>query len=172
MAKPSGVVASRQCRLVVAVASSAVVVAALIGSCAPSGGARAGCLPAALTLTPTRAYPSEVVELQSAGFTCGYRYPSNHHYYLALSSTRTRYSRTLGSYPVNRDGRFVASIQIPADAPPGRAELIVVAGSPYNDKPCPKTASCAGYGVGVTILTLSAVPVGPQDLGETIGAIK
>lgn len=142
-------------RRLIAIAFSAVVVAAGvfgIVSWASSGNSTASCLPAALTLTPTTAHPNDVVELQSAGFPCGYRYPPDHRYELALTNTGKPYSRMLGSYPVDRDGHFSALIRIPANALSGPSELTVVSGSPYNDHSCARGASCAGYGIGITIL--------------------
>lgn len=138
----------------VVVVSAVVVAAGVLGivSWASSGSSTASCLPAALTLTPAIAHPNDVVELQSAGFPCGHRYPPDHHYQVTLTNIGEPYSRMLGSYPVDRDGHFSAAIRIPADAPSGPSELGVVAGSPYNDRSCAKGASCAGYGIGITVL--------------------
>ncbi len=112
----------------------------------------ASCLPAALTVDPASASPNDAVQLHSAGFPCGYRYPAGHRYEISLTNLKKPYSQRLGSYPVDRDGHFAAEVKVPADAPSGLSELTVVAGSPLNERPCPSGASCAGYGVGILIL--------------------
>ena len=96
------------------------------------------------------AHPGEELELRSAGFRCGYRYPRDHSYKLIVQAQNQPYSRQLGSFPVARDGHLDVSVLLPRDLPPGVAFVIVVAGSPYNGS-CPDTVSCAGYSALVKI---------------------
>jgi hypothetical protein len=91
------------------------------------------------------------VIVSSAAFKCGGSYPSGKKYQLTLGLVGRSAPIDLGGYPVNTDGSFEASVPIPVNASPGEA-YIVIRGSPFDECNDTNHGSCAGYGVGLTIL--------------------
>lgn len=126
----------------------AAVIVALV-SCGQSSGLirpAAPCFPAPLRVDPPGAQPGSAVTVESGAAACSLGYPPGHRYTITLQH------RDVVAPPlrvaVAPDGRFRATIDIPATFPSGDA-VIRVTGSPYDD--CDDTASCVGYSVPLTI---------------------
>lgn len=87
----------------------------------------------------------------SAPFKYGGTYPAGKKYQLSLGLVGRQPPMNLGSYPVNTDGSFAASVPIPAKASPAEA-AIIVHGSPFDQCDDSGQGSCAGYVVSFTII--------------------
>lgn len=113
--------------------------------------AHARCLPSPLRLSPVRVAAGAVAELSAGPFSCPASYPPEKRYQVLLSSEGRNAPVALGSYPVARDGSFVAELHVPRAVAAGLASVIV-RGSAF-DRPCQDTSgSCAGYGTALTVL--------------------
>lgn len=109
------------------------------------------CLPEPLHVNPPQIPAGSSVIVSSAGFNCGGSYPSGQQYRLELGLLGRQPPLELGSYPVNTNGSFEATVRIPENASAGEAAIIVY-GSPFDQCTDSGQASCAGYGVTLTII--------------------
>ena len=131
--------------------STALAAAALTGCGSGVFGSAERCLPEPLSVDPAQVVVGGSVTVSSPAFSCGTRYPEGKHYALSLSPGGGTGPVELGSYPVERDGSFRATVTVPASAPPGEADL-AVSGSPF-DQPCDDgESSCAVYSTLLTLL--------------------
>ncbi len=108
-------------------------------------------LAGAASLNPPQVAAGSSVAVSSAPFKCGGTYPAGKKYQLTLGLVGRQQPVDLGSYPVNKDGSFAATVPIPADASPGEA-AIIVHGSSFDQCNDSDQGSCAGYVVGLTII--------------------
>jgi len=112
------------------------------------------CLPAPLSADPGKVAVGAPVTVTSGPFECGGSYPEGKRYRLLLLLLGRTQPIELGTAPVAVDGSFRATVVIPSGASPGDADVEVL-GSPFDD--CADDgASCAGYGVALTLLPATA----------------
>lgn len=109
-----------------------------------------GCLPSPLRLSTTRVQPGRTLTVSSTPFVCGTRYPSGKTYTLTFGQVGRGALLRLGAVPVHRNGGFTAIVQIPSNASPGQA-FIMVKGSSF-DRCRDKSESCAGYTARLQVL--------------------
>jgi hypothetical protein len=130
----------------------AMLAAALgVAGCSTTPPGSTYCLPEPLHVTPPQVAAGSSVTIASAPFKCGGTYPAGKKYQLTLGLVGRQPAVDLGSYPVNTDGSFAATVPIPADASPGEAGIIVH-GSPFDQCGDSGQGSCAGYVVSLTII--------------------
>jgi hypothetical protein len=125
-----------------ACALGALLLTSLTGCSSQPGTAE--CPPAPLTVSR----PSDLVRLQnvtvsSKGFTCR---PSDQH---GLETIVGLNGSPLARVPVQPDGSFSATFQVPADAPLGPSEI--AAFGPTMNHCQGGGQTCARYAVGVTV---------------------
>jgi hypothetical protein len=108
-------------------------------------------LPEPLHVNPAQVAAGSSVAVASAPFKYGGTYPAGKKYQLSLGLVGRQPPMNLGSYPVNTDGSFAASVPIPAKASPAEA-AIIVHGSPFDQCDDSGQGSCAGYVVSFTII--------------------
>jgi len=131
---------------------AAMLAAALgVGACSPTPPRSNPCLPEPLHVNPAQVAAGSSVAVVSAPFKCGGTYPAGKKYKLTLGLVGRQSPMDLGSYPVNMDGSFAATVPIPANALPGEV-AIIVHGSPFDQCDDSGQGSCAGYVVSLTII--------------------
>jgi hypothetical protein len=133
-----------------------IVVAALLGltlsaACSACGLGTSTCFPEPLHVNPLGVAAGSSVIISSAGFKCNGSYPSGKKYQLTLGLVGRSEPMDLGSYPVNANGSFNATVRIPASASPGES-YVVVRGSPFDRCEESGQGSYAGYSVRLTIM--------------------
>ena len=112
------------------------------------------CLPAPLAAAPGKVAVGAAVTVTSGPFECDGSYPAGKRYRLQLLLFGRADPTELGTTPVAVNGSFRATVVIPSGASPGDADVEVL-GSPFDD--CADDgASCAGYGVALTLLPATA----------------
>lgn len=140
-------------RSLVGLSVVAVMLATALGAaaCSPTPARSTLCLPEPRHVNPPQVAAGWSLAVASAPFKCGGAYPTGKKYHLTLGLVGRQLPMDLGSYPVNRDGSFAATVPIPANASPGEA-AIVVHGSPFDQCDASGQGSCAGYGASFTII--------------------
>lgn len=137
-------------RLRSAEAAVLVVAAAALTGCTGSGPISVPqCLPPQLEVAPSAVAPGAELTVSSASTSCDLGYEAGHTYTLTVVVPRHSSPETV--VPVATNGRFTATVTVPADFPPGDA-AVIVHGSPYDD--CDDgggSGSCAGYAGYFTI---------------------
>ena len=132
-------------------AAALVIAAAGLTGCTGSGPISVPqCLPPRLEVAPRVVAPGAQLTVSSASTSCDLGYEAGHTYTLTVVVPRHSSPETV--VPVATNGRFTATVTVPADFPAGDA-AVVVHGSPYDD--CDDGGggggSCAGYAGYFTI---------------------
>jgi hypothetical protein len=133
------------------VVAAAVIAVAGLPACGVGRFAAAPCLPSPLVVEPDRAAAGVTVTVSSGPFECDAEYPPGTRYTLGITSVGSGPIEgpiELGTAEVATDGSFTTEVTVPADLPPGEAD-VWVRGSLHDD--CSDEESCAGYSTLITI---------------------
>jgi len=132
--------------LAVLLAAGATV--ALLSYARSSGAIRpaAACFPAPLQAEPAVVHPGQPLTVRSGAAACRLGYAPRHAYSVTLQHRES--VTTPISVDVTPDGRFRATIDVPATFPRGDA-VVIVTGSPYDR--CEDSGSCVGYSVTLVV---------------------